>query len=99
MKLGVGTYTFTWEIGIPGYPPPTERMDAEALLRRADTLGIQVVQIADNLRPHELSDAQLDDLYALAGQLGIQIEVGARGIAPENLRRYFAVAKQLGSPI
>lgn len=99
MKLGVGTYTYAWSIGIPGYPLPAQPMDAEGLVRRADSLGIRLVQIADNLPLHALSDAQLGDLQALAQQLGIQIEVGTRGIASDHLRRYLALAQRFYSPI
>src|SRR5579864_6839144 len=99
MKLGIGSYTYAWSIGISGYPPPGHPMDAMALLQRAADLGISVVQIADNLPLHTLSDEQLDALRSLGQQHDIQIEVGTRGIDPDHIRRYLALAQKVASPI
>ena len=49
MQLGISSYTFSWAVGIPGYPQPLQPLTALALLDRASELGVGVVQIADNL--------------------------------------------------
>lgn len=98
MKLGISSYTYTWAIGVPGRPP-AQPMTALDLLRRAEVLGVGVVQIADNLPLHTLSPAELTALANRAGALGIDIEVGTRGIATEHLRTYLDFAVRLESPI
>lgn len=99
MKLGIGSYTYAWSVGIAGYPLPAHPMDAVALIKCAADLGVRVVQMADNLPLHLLSDLQLHEVQTLAEHTGIAIEVGTRGIAPDHLRRYLDLAKQFGSPI
>ncbi|MEZ4832503.1 MAG: hypothetical protein R2873_10985 [Caldilineaceae bacterium] len=86
-RLGLGTYAYAWAIGVPGYPV-TEPMDGFAFLHRAADLNLPLVQIADNLPLDALSTATLQALVNEAQRLGLEIEVGTRGIAPDHLRRY-----------
>ncbi len=99
MRLGIGSYTYGWSVGVPGYPPPPQPMTAATLLKRAAELRVRVVQIADNLPLDRLRADELDSLASEAGRLGIDVEVGTRGIDPNLLRRYAAIAARLGSPI
>lgn len=99
MKLGLGTYAYAWAIGITGYPAPTVPMDAFAFVRRAAQLGVRVAQIADNLPLHRLRETEIDQLKRETESLGVQVEVGTRGIAPDHLRRYLALAERFESPI
>lgn len=96
--LGLGSYAYAWAIGVPGYTPPQQPMDAFAFVRRAAELGVHVVQIADNLPLHELNAAQRSQLKAACDRLEISVEVGIRGIQPDNVRRYLAIAKEFQSP-
>src|SRR5262245_3197379 len=98
MHLGLSSYTFNWSVGVPGYPLPPTPLTADGLLRKATDLGVSFVQIADNLPLHKLSAAQLDALANLAAELGISLEVGTAGIAPEHLRTYLQLAIRLRSP-
>ncbi|MCB0114750.1 MAG: sugar phosphate isomerase/epimerase [Caldilineaceae bacterium] len=97
-RLGLGTYAYAWAIGVPGYPV-TEPMDGFAFLHRAADLNLPLVQIADNLPLDALSTATLQALVNEAQRLGLEIEVGTRGIAPDHLRRYLRIAQMAGSPI
>lgn len=97
MRLGVSSYTYTWGIGVPGHPP-AHPLTAFDLLGIAHSLGVDVVQIADNLPLDRLPDAALDNLRAQAVEQGIDVEVGTRGIGEAHLRRYLALAQQFGSP-
>jgi sugar phosphate isomerase/epimerase len=74
-------------------------MTATDLLDRAAELGVHLVQVADNLPLHELSDSGLDRFEDRMARLGIRVEVGMRGIAPDHLRTYLHLAQRLGSPI
>jgi sugar phosphate isomerase/epimerase len=99
MRLGISSFTYTWAIGVPAYPAPPVSLDAAGMLDRAERLGVRLVQIADNLPLHTLSVDERAALRARARAAGISIEVGTRGIAPENLRTYLALAVYFGSPI
>jgi 3-oxoisoapionate decarboxylase len=98
MRLGIGTYTYTWAVGVPGHPPG-KAMTAKDLLDRARELGVGVVQFADNLPLDRLSPAELEDLGLRMRELGISVEVGTRGIAREHLGRYLEIALRLHSRI
>jgi sugar phosphate isomerase/epimerase len=99
MRLGIGSYTYGWSVGVPGLPPPPQPLTAAGLLDRAAGLGVRVVQIADNLPLDRLGAGELDALARDAGRLGIDLEVGTRGIDPDRLRRYAGIAARLRSPI
>ena len=98
MQLGIGSYTFTWAVGVPGSIPPNP-MTAMDLLGKAASLGVKIVQFCDNLPLDKLTSAELDALDSRAKELGIGIEVGTRGIKPDHLRAYLDLARRLGSPI
>jgi sugar phosphate isomerase/epimerase len=69
------------------------------LLEQAARLGVSVLQIADNLPLHQLSGSELSALAHRAAELGVDIEVGTRGIARDHLRAYLRLAQQLQSTI
>jgi sugar phosphate isomerase/epimerase len=98
MQLGLSSYTYTWAVGVPGYPPdnPCTALD---LLERAASLDVGVLQIADNLPLDRLSHRETAALGDRAAELNIQIEVGTRGIDPTHLRRYLDLAERFRSPI
>jgi sugar phosphate isomerase/epimerase len=99
MRLGIGSYTCVWAVGVPGYPQPEEPLTAFGLLDQAKELGVRVVQIADNLPLHRLGESKLERLHQQATEAGIAIEVGTGGIGADKLLRYLAIATRLGSPI
>lgn len=98
MKLGIGSYTYAWAVGVPGHRP-ARPMNATDLLDRARLLGVSVVQIADNLPLHLLPEAELDEFDRRARELGISVEVGTRGIDPAHLARYIKLAARFRSAI
>ena len=98
MQLGLSSYTYTWAVGVPGYPVDAP-LTALGLLDRAASFGVRVVQIADNLPLEALDTAELDALHAAATAHGIRIEPGTRGIAPEHLARYLVLAQRFASPL
>ena len=99
VDIGIGSYTYTWAIGIQGYARPQKPLSAFGLLGRARDQGVAVVQICDNMPLHELAPPELERLNRMARQLGIVVEVGTRGIAPELLLRYLDIAVALGSKL
>ncbi|MGQ9631427.1 MAG: sugar phosphate isomerase/epimerase family protein [bacterium] len=99
MQLGIGTYTFPWAIGVPGYPTPERPLNAMGLLRKAQALGVSLIQICDNLPLHEMKGGELDELRTTARDMGIRIEVGTRGVKPDHLLGYLDIAKSLRANI
>jgi 3-oxoisoapionate decarboxylase len=98
VRLGLSSYAYTWSIGVPGHPP-RHPLTAMRLLEHAARLDVPVVQIADNLPLHLLPPGDVEVLAERAARLGIQVEVGTRGIEPAHLRRYLGLARRFGSPI
>ncbi len=98
-KLGIGSYSYAWAIGVAGYPAPSPPMNYSAFLQRSAELGVKLVQIADNLPLHTLKSPELDALFTAAQQLDLAIEVGTRGIQPDHLRRYLHIAQRCQSSI
>jgi len=98
MKLGISSYTYTWAIGIPDHLPSLP-MTAVELVDRAASLGVRVVQVADNLPLDRLSLRELQSLADHAAELGIDIEVGTRGIEHDHLQTYLRLAERYHSPI
>jgi len=88
VKLGISSYAYRWAVR-------TARMDVFALLDRAHDVGVDVVQICDNLPLHDQSDEALADLARRADHLDLDLEIGIKGSQPENLRRHLAIAKRL----
>ncbi len=98
MKLGIGSYTYPWAVGIQGYYP--ERgIGVFDILDKAVELGIKVVQIADNLPLDKLSNSEIESIRRFASALNIEIEVGTRGIQNDNLLVYLDLARRLNSSI
>lgn len=98
LRLGIGSYTFGWAVGVAG-SLPARPLTALDLLHRARELDVRVVQIADNLPLHRLSSAERSALRRAAVEEGIQVEVGTRGIDPDHLRGYLSIAQEFGSDI
>jgi len=98
MRVGISTYAYSWAIGIPTHEPPFP-MDIHSFLESSALAGATMVQIADNLPLHKLSDCQLVDLKMQAQELSLGIEVGIRGLLDSLLEKYLDLAQFFNSPI
>lgn len=98
MRLGIGSYTYSWAVGVPGHAPERP-LTAFDLLDRAAALGAGVVQYCDNLPLTALQPRDVARLAAMAAQAGIAVEVGARGLDPGSLREHIRLAAAVGSSI
>jgi sugar phosphate isomerase/epimerase len=97
MRIGIGSWTYPWAIGVRGFSQPPLPMRLSGLLERAAALKVSVVQIADNLPLHELDPIERRDACEQATELGLTIEVGTRGVEPFHLRRYLDIAAEFGA--
>lgn len=99
MRIGIGSWSFPWATGVPGYPVPPNLLSPLGLLDLARELQVGVIQIADNLPLDVFSEDELTRLRDTARQWDIQIEVGTRGVEPGHLLRYLRIARCLGARI
>ncbi|MBC8143039.1 MAG: sugar phosphate isomerase/epimerase [Armatimonadetes bacterium] len=97
MRLGIGSFSYPWAVGVPGQPQPAAPMNAFALLEAATKLGVQSVQYVDNLSLMHLSARDRAELKSLADDAGIQIEVGMRGTDASEIRMHLSFVKEFGS--
>lgn len=96
MLLGISSYTFPWSVGVPGHAPP-HPLNEDDLLARTRKLGLNLLQIGDNLPLHSFEQDRLCRLAEKAAQENIQLEVGARGLKIENVARYVKITRHLGA--
>jgi sugar phosphate isomerase/epimerase len=90
-RLGLGSYAFTWGLGVPGHSPP-DPLSAMDLVAESQRLGVGILQICDNLPLTSLNEAQLEALAREARARRIAIEVGTRGLDAANLLAHLNVA-------
>ncbi len=88
MKLGIGSYTFTWAIGIPG-AEPERPMTARDLIARAAELNVRLVQFGPNLK------FDLEDCRAARGA-GLEVEIGATSL---DLAEWVPFARAAGAKL
>jgi sugar phosphate isomerase/epimerase len=94
-RVGLGTYAFFWQRSDRAPQPLT----IDDMLRRTAERGIGLFQICDDERVAELTDGGLRDLRTLAGDLGLALELGTRGVDPGRLSRYLELARALDAPL
>lgn len=98
MRLGLSSYTYTWAVGVPGSEPENP-LRVCGLIEKAASLGINLVQFADNLPLENLTEEELDLLSDYANAKNITLEMGGRGLSPEHTMECLKVAETIGSPI
>jgi sugar phosphate isomerase/epimerase len=96
VKLALSSFSVPWAVGIPG-SEPAHPLAALDLLELAGRCGLHRVQFADNLPLHRLDEAALDAVESRAGELGIGLQVGTRGLG-QWLIEYVELAVRFGSP-
>ena len=97
MRLGISSFTYKWSFGIPGYPSAKNPLDAEKLIQRACDLGVDLVQLGDNIPLHTETERELSKLKGAADERGIILEIGTTGTEPGGLMSYLEIARQLGA--
>ncbi len=87
MRLGLSSYAYRYAVSALS-APPRRPLAAVDLLRRAATLGLDMVQFCDNVPLDALSAQELDRVVKASHELGLAVEVGTRGLERERLLRY-----------
>jgi len=70
---------------------------SQAMLASSAALGAQLVQFCENLPLTALPEDDLRVLQAQAAELGLGLEVGTRGVDPDNLSAQARMAARVGS--
>ncbi|MGP2439573.1 sugar phosphate isomerase/epimerase family protein [Streptomyces sp. JW3] len=92
MAYGISTYAYFWRISARAPHP----MTLTEMLADTARLGGRVFQICDYAPVESLDAAQLADVRATARDLGIELELGTRGVRPGHLAKYLDLAGELG---
>lgn len=99
MHLGLGSFACAWSIGVPGYEQPAKPMDAFGLMQFTAELGLNLVQIGDNVALDVLTPENRLTLKETSKILGLEVEVGTRGIEVKHLQKYIQLAHFFNSSI
>jgi len=82
---------------VPGHPP-ARPMDVFGLLTEAERLGVRVIQVCDNLPLTRLTPAELDQFAQRVRAADIAVEIGTRGLQPDNVLAHLRLAQRFHSP-
>ena len=87
--IGLGTYAYFWQHSERA-PEPLSLVGA---LEDTREQGVELFQICDFAPLDTMTDAELRDAASAARDLGVAIELGTKGIAPEHLSRFLRLAE------
>ena len=87
--IGLGTYAYFWQHS-DRVPQPLSLIGAFEDTRAQ---GVDLFQICDYAPLEQMTDTELRDAAEAAGDLGLTIELGTKGIVPEHLSRFLAIAE------
>lgn len=96
--LGISSFTYGWAIGIEGIPPP-QPLGAIDLIHATLDFDLRCLQIGDNLPLHNLSEEQRANLKAAVLKHNVRLEIGARKLTADHLKRYVELAEYFQSPL
>jgi len=86
--IGLGTYAFFWQ--------HSDRVDNPlsliGALEATRALEVDLFQICDYAPLDEMSEAEVRGTARAARELGVRIQLGTKGIAPDHLTRYLRLA-------
>jgi len=99
MRIGIGTWTFGWSFGLPGFPKPIPPMTLLDLLDKAKELNVSLVQMGENTPLDTYDKELLEEISAKASKMGIDIEVITESTDPRKLERFLEIAKIMKSRI
>jgi sugar phosphate isomerase/epimerase len=93
--IGLGTYSFFWQHSSLA----TEPLGLAEMLRRTREHGVDVFQICDYPQLLNYSATEVRELRRVADDLGIQLELGTRGVLSDHLTSYLGLAETLGATV
>ena len=95
MKIGIGSYAYPQAMrGIGG-----QRMTAMDVLAEAHALAVGVCQLAENAGLDGMANVELDELARCARSSNIDIQLGTRLSAADDVRQCFELCQRLNSTL
>jgi len=94
--VGIGSYAYRYAIGFKNFTPPNP-MNIFDFLSEAHRLGLDRVQLCENLSYSHFTAKELREIKTLAKELGLFIELGMRDITKENLYKHLEIADELSA--
>ncbi|MBP2167806.1 sugar phosphate isomerase/epimerase [Erwinia toletana] len=91
MAIGLSTYAFFWRSSAR-VPAP---LNLAQMLEQTAAMGVKLFQICDYPQIESWSDTELQALRQQADRLGIELELGTRGLQTSHLQRYLQLASIL----
>jgi 3-oxoisoapionate decarboxylase len=98
MILGISSFTYGWAVGVEG-SMPTQPMKAIDLLQKAIDFNLRCVQFGDNIGIDRLESSLLKEVLDFSIKHQIRLEMGARGLHPENLEKHLEICTFLRSDL
>ncbi len=92
-RFGLSTYALFWEISSRNPEP----LSLEAMVQRAAEVGCDVLQICDHAPLEQRTTRELATLARDASEMGVELEVGTRGVETDHLTRYLEICDSLGA--
>ncbi|MBM7473608.1 sugar phosphate isomerase/epimerase family protein [Subtercola frigoramans] len=93
--IGLSTYAYFWQHS----ELAPARLDLHAMLRDTAARGVEVFQICDYAPLAEMTPDALQAVARTAGDLGVTLELGTKGVSPEHLRSFLQIADHLGAKL
>jgi len=87
--IGLGTYAFFWQHSDRVEKP----LSLTGAFEATRALEVDLFQVCDFAPLLAMSEAEVREAAAAARDLGLTIELGTRGIEPEHLSRFLALAE------
>ena len=95
-SIGIGSYAYRYAIGFNGFTP-ARPMNIFDFLTSAHQLGLNRVQLCENLAYADLPESTLREARDMARELNLAIEVGMRDLTREHLDTHLQIADLLDS--
>lgn len=96
MHLGLGTYTFPWNIMLSDSFPLHSFTFRDMLRFTADN-NIRFFQFCDNYPLHLLTKSERSELKKLTVEKNIQLQAGTRGLRFDHIAHYLSIASGLNA--
>lgn len=93
--IGLSTYAFFWQHSDLVDQP----LDLHGMLRRTRDLGVDLFQICDYAPIEAFGSGDLATLHGQAVALGVELELGTKGVAPDHLLAFLDRAVALDAKI
>ena len=91
MTIGISTYAFFWQWHDTAEHP----LSLTEMITKTHLWGAELFQICDYPLIESYDHDQLSRLRAHADGLGVELELGTRGVRPDHLGRYLELAQAL----